>query len=81
MIIVRSDQVEQLIESENRVLGACDSIFIDKAVVHASFNTGDEIRKTQVVFGPAMGEGGDQIRRHGRRGAMEFASLSRQRRR
>jgi quercetin dioxygenase-like cupin family protein len=61
MIIVKSGQIEQWIETENRVLGAGDSVFIDKDVVHASFNTGDETAKLQVVLGPVMGEGGYEL--------------------
>src|SRR3990172_11983604 len=42
MITVKSGQIEQWIERQSQALGPGDSVYIDRDVVHASFNTGDE---------------------------------------
>lgn len=61
MIIVTAGQIEQWIERESHVLAPGDSVYIDKDVVHASFNTGAETAHLQVVLGPAMGDGGYEL--------------------
>ena len=61
MIIVASGRIEQWIERDRQVLGPGDSVYIDKGVVHASFNTGSEKARLQVVLGPAVGEGGYEL--------------------
>jgi quercetin dioxygenase-like cupin family protein len=61
MIIVTAGQIEQWIEQERHALGPGDSVYIDKDVVHASFNTGTETAHLQVVLGPAMGDGGYEL--------------------
>lgn len=61
MIVVTAGEIEQWIERESRVLRAGDSVYIDKDVVHASFNTGSETAHLQVVLGPAMGDGGYEL--------------------
>lgn len=61
MIIVTAGQIEQWIERESHPLRPGDSVYIDKDVVHASFNTGSETAHLQVVLSPAMGEGGYEL--------------------
>jgi quercetin dioxygenase-like cupin family protein len=58
MIIVKSGQVTQFLEQESRELGPGDSIYIDKDVVHGSYNDSSEPAELQVVLAPAIGEGG-----------------------
>ena len=61
MIIVKSGSVTQYIEGESTVLNAGDSVYLDKDVVHGSFNDGTEDAHLQVVLAPAMGEGGYEL--------------------
>lgn len=61
MIIVLAGTIEQWIEKDNRVLGPRDSVFIDKGVVHASFNIGSETARLQVVLSPAVGDAGYEL--------------------
>ena len=58
MIIVRSGQVQQWIEGEHTELGPGDSVYIDKEVVHGTYNDSAEPAMFQVVLAPAVGEGG-----------------------
>ena len=58
MIIVKSGRVTQFIESESRELGPGDSVYIDKDVVHGSYNDFEEPAELQVVLAPAIGDGG-----------------------
>ena len=58
MITVVSGKVTQFIEGENTVLGPGDSVYIDKDVVHGSYNDFDEPAQLQVVLAPAHGDGG-----------------------
>jgi quercetin dioxygenase-like cupin family protein len=61
MIIVKSGQVVQYIEGESAVLGPGDSVYLDRNVVHGSFNDGTEDAHLQVVLAPAVGEGGYEL--------------------
>jgi quercetin dioxygenase-like cupin family protein len=61
MIIVKSGRVTQWLEHDNRELGPGDSVYIDRDVVHASFNEFAETAELQVVLAPAMGEGGYEL--------------------
>ncbi len=61
MIIVKSGRVVQWLEQDSRELGAGDSVYIDKDVVHGSFNDFDETAELQVILAPAMGEGGYEL--------------------
>lgn len=58
VIIVKSGAVTQFLEGESRTLREGDSIYIDKGVVHASYNDGSEPASLQVILAPAAGEGG-----------------------
>ena len=61
MIIVTAGQIEQWIEQSSQMLGPGDSVYIDKGVVHASFNVGTETAYLEVVLGPAAGESGYEL--------------------
>ena len=61
MIIVTSGQVTQWLEHESRQLGPGDSIYIDRDVVHGSFNESGETARLQVVLAPAAGDGGYEV--------------------
>ena len=61
MITVVSGKVTQFLEGERTVLGAGDSVYIDKDVVHGSFNEFDEVAELQVILAPASGEGGYEL--------------------
>ena len=61
MIIVKSGRVVQWLEQEQPELGPGDSVYIDKDVVHGSFNEFDETAELQVILAPAMGEGGYEL--------------------
>ncbi len=61
MIIVKAGQVTQFIDGESTVLMPGDSVYLDKDVVHGSFNDGTETAHLQVVLAPAMGEGGYEL--------------------
>jgi quercetin dioxygenase-like cupin family protein len=58
VIIVKSGEVTQYLEGEARTLTVGDSIYIDRDVVHASYNDSDADAELQVVLGPPVGEGG-----------------------
>jgi quercetin dioxygenase-like cupin family protein len=61
MIIVKSGRVVQYLEQERAELGPGDSVYIDKNVVHGSYNDFDETVELQVVLAPPMGEGGYEL--------------------
>jgi len=61
LIIVKSGRVVQWLEQDSRELGPGDSVYIDKDVVHGSFNDFDETAELQVILAPAMGEGGYEL--------------------
>jgi len=54
MIIVKSGRIEQWIEQERTELGPGDSVYIDKDVVHATYNDGSEPAELQVVAAEAV---------------------------
>ena len=58
MITVASGRVTQYLEGESTVLGPGDSVYIDKDVVHGSYNDFDEAALLNVVLAPAVGDGG-----------------------
>jgi quercetin dioxygenase-like cupin family protein len=61
MVIVKTGRVTQWLEREHQELGPGDSVYIDKDVVHGSFNEFDETAELQVILAPAMGEGGYEL--------------------
>ncbi|MSO57552.1 MAG: cupin domain-containing protein [Thermoleophilia bacterium] len=58
LIIVKSGRVRQYLDRADRVLAAGDSVYIDKAVVHGSYNDFGETAELQVILAPPVGEGG-----------------------
>ena len=58
MITVASGRVTQYLEGESTVLGPGDSVYIDKDVVHGSYNDFDEPAQLAVVLAPAVTDGG-----------------------
>ena len=61
IIWVREGRIEQWLESERQELGPGEAVYIPKDVVHASFNVGSDTARLQVVLGPAVGDGGDEL--------------------
>jgi quercetin dioxygenase-like cupin family protein len=61
MIIVKSGRIVQWLEQDHRELGPGDSVYIDKDIVHGSFNEFGEDAALQVILAPAMGEGGYEL--------------------
>jgi len=58
MIVIKSGRVVQSLEDEHTELGPGDSVYIDRGVVHGSYNDFDEPAELQVVLAPPSGEGG-----------------------
>ena len=58
MITVVAGKVTQYLEGESTVLCPVDSVYIDKDVVHGSYNDFDEPAQLAVVLAPAIGDGG-----------------------
>ena len=50
--------LEQWLEGEKRALSPGDAVFVQRGVVHASFNTGEVDAKFLVVLSPSAGDGG-----------------------
>jgi quercetin dioxygenase-like cupin family protein len=58
MIVVTRGVATQYLEQESRQLNVGDSIYIDKDVVHATYNDGDEPVELQVILAPPVTDGG-----------------------
>jgi quercetin dioxygenase-like cupin family protein len=58
MIIVTAGRVVQWLGSEHAELGPGDSVYIDRDVVHGSYNDFAEPAQLQVILAPPAGEGG-----------------------
>ncbi len=61
VIYVISGSVEQWLDTEKRVLGQGDSVFIGADVVHASFNVGDSDARLLAILGPCVGDQGYEL--------------------
>jgi quercetin dioxygenase-like cupin family protein len=61
LIIVKAGRVVQWLERDHAELGPGDSVYIDKDVVHGSFNEFDETAELQVILAPPSGEGGYEL--------------------
>jgi quercetin dioxygenase-like cupin family protein len=61
MIIVKSGRVVQWLEQDHSELGPGDSVYIDRNVVHGSFNEFSEAAELQVILAPAKGDGGYEL--------------------
>jgi quercetin dioxygenase-like cupin family protein len=58
MIVVLSGRITQYLERESAELGPGDSVYIDRGVVHGSYNDFAEPAQLQVVLAPPVGDGG-----------------------
>ena len=58
VIYVVSGEVEQWLEQEARTLRAGDSLFIDRDIVHATFNNSSADAKLLAILGPCDGDEG-----------------------
>ena len=56
-----SGKVEQWLETERRILGPGDSVFIAADVVHASFNVGEDDARLLAILGPCVGDQGYEL--------------------
>ena len=61
VIIIKAGRVVQWLEQQHEELGPGDSVYIDRDVVHGSFNEFDESAELQVILAPASGEGGYEL--------------------
>jgi quercetin dioxygenase-like cupin family protein len=61
LITVLAGTIEQWIEGDKTILEAGDSVYLDKDVVHASFNVGDVTARLLVVLAPSIGEEGYEL--------------------
>jgi quercetin dioxygenase-like cupin family protein len=61
MIIVTQGRIVQWLDREYSELGPGDSVYIDKDVVHGSYNDSDVPARLQVVLAPAAGAGGYEL--------------------
>jgi quercetin dioxygenase-like cupin family protein len=58
MIVVKRGRATQYLEQQSQELGPGDSVYIDKDVVHATYNDGDEPVELQVILAPPVTDGG-----------------------
>ncbi len=61
VIYVLDGEIEQWVEHERRLLHPGDAVVIPAAVVHASFNVGEEPAKIIAVLSPCVGEAGYEV--------------------
>ena len=58
MIIVTAGRIVQWLDDDHRELSPGDSVYIDRDVVHGSYNDFAEPARLQVILAPPVGEGG-----------------------
>lgn len=58
LIVVTKGRIVQYLELESRELGPGDSLYVDRGVVHGSYNDFAEPAALQVVLGPPAGRDG-----------------------
>lgn len=56
-----SGKVEQWLDTDKKILGPGDSVFIGADVVHASFNVGDGDARLLAILGPCVGDQGYEL--------------------
>lgn len=61
VIYVIDGKVEQWLDTEKRILGPGDSVYIDADAVHASFNVGENPAKLLAILGPCVGDLGYEL--------------------
>ena len=60
-IFVLEGEIEQWLETENKILTQGDSAFIPKGMVHASFNVSDKPVKALAILGLCIGKEGYEL--------------------
>lgn len=58
VIFVIDGEIEQWLERDKQVLRKGDAVFIDKNVVHASFNVSGKPARVLAILGPAVTDAG-----------------------
>ena len=61
IVYVLEGEVEQWLETEKKVLKPGDAVFIEKGVVHASYNITESPAKVLAIIGPCVGEKGYEV--------------------
>ncbi len=61
VIYVLAGEIEQWLEQEKKILKKGDSVFINKGIVHASFNVGNSNAHVLAILSPCVGEGGYEL--------------------
>jgi quercetin dioxygenase-like cupin family protein len=61
VIYVVAGRVEQWVDTEKRLLGPGDSVFLPPGMVHASFNVGETDVHIVAILGPCVGESGYEV--------------------
>ena len=61
LITVLAGRIEQWIDREKTILDVGDSVYLDRDVVHASFNVGDVPARLFVVLAASVGDEGYQL--------------------
>ena len=61
MIIVLRGKIVQYLDEDRVELGPGDSVYIDKDVVHGSYNDFEDTADLQVILAPPMGDGGYEL--------------------
>ncbi len=56
LIVIKAGSVVQYIEGESTTLHVGDSVYIDRDVVHASYNDGTEMALLEVILAPSVGD-------------------------
>lgn len=57
ILYVLSGQAEQWVESERRVIGPGDSLYLPAGVVHGTYNLGDAVLDFLAILSPAKSDG------------------------
>lgn len=58
VLVVTEGEIEQWLDRDKRVLRKGDAVFIDRGVVHASFNMSGKPARVLAILGPAVTEAG-----------------------
>lgn len=61
VIHIIDGSLEQWLGKERCVLGAGDSVFIPRGLVHASFTLGDRPARCLAILGPCLGDSGYEL--------------------
>lgn len=61
VIYVKSGEIEQWVGEEKRILGPGDAVYVPPGIVHGAFNDGNADAVLIAMFGPAAGEGAENV--------------------